>query len=126
MDAPLGSLECTQEARVTSRNSYASFVLSKFPASIHNSIYAHYSYILYYKTVQLSYPCVGHEKTVSESLVHIFLLNICVQTERAYLPRWVASLPLIREFRNYPEPSSNASFLPFVSSSLLLLPQTLH
>ena len=40
----LGSLESTQEARVAlgcaSNNSYASFVLSKLPACIHNSIYA--------------------------------------------------------------------------------------
>ena len=40
----LGSLESTQEARValgcSSSNSYASFVLSKLPACIHNSIYA--------------------------------------------------------------------------------------
>ena len=40
----LGSLESTQEARVAlaiaSCNSYASFVLSKLPACIHNSIYA--------------------------------------------------------------------------------------
>ena len=40
----LGSLESTQEARVAlgcaSSNSYASFVLSKVPACIHNSIYA--------------------------------------------------------------------------------------
>ena len=39
----LGSLESTQEARValgcTSSNSYASFVLAKLPACIHNSIY---------------------------------------------------------------------------------------
>ena len=39
----LGSLESTQEARVdlscASSNSYASFVLSKVPACIHNSIY---------------------------------------------------------------------------------------
>ena len=40
----LRSLESTQEVRVTlgcaSSNSYASFVLSKLPACIHNSIYA--------------------------------------------------------------------------------------
>ena len=40
----LGSLESTQEARVAlgcaSSNSYASFVLSKLPACIHNLIYA--------------------------------------------------------------------------------------
>ena len=40
----LGSLESTQEARVALgcalSNSYASFVLSKFPACIHNLIYA--------------------------------------------------------------------------------------
>ena len=40
----LGSLESTQEARVAlgyaSSNSYASFVLSKLPACIPNSIYA--------------------------------------------------------------------------------------
>ena len=40
----LGSLESTQEARVAlgyaSSNSYASLVLSKLPACIHNSIYA--------------------------------------------------------------------------------------
>ena len=40
----LGSLENTQEARVAlgcvSSNSYASFVFSKLPACIHNSIYA--------------------------------------------------------------------------------------
>ena len=40
----LGSLESTQEARVAlgcaSSYSYASFVLSKVPACIHNSIYA--------------------------------------------------------------------------------------
>ena len=39
----LGSLESTQEARVALRcassNSYVSFVLSKLPACIHNSIY---------------------------------------------------------------------------------------
>ena len=40
----LGSLESTQEARVAlgyaSSNSYASLVLSKLPACVHNSIYA--------------------------------------------------------------------------------------
>ena len=40
----LGSFESTQEARVAlgcaSCNSYASFVLSKLPACINNSIYA--------------------------------------------------------------------------------------
>ena len=40
----LGSLESTQEAGVAlgcaSSNSYASFVLSKLPVCIHNSIYA--------------------------------------------------------------------------------------
>ena len=40
----LESLESTQEARVAlgyaSNNSYASLVLSKLPACIHNSIYA--------------------------------------------------------------------------------------
>ena len=39
----LGRLESTQEARVAlgcaSSNSYASFVLSKLPKCIHNSIY---------------------------------------------------------------------------------------
>ena len=34
----LGSLESTQEDRVALGNSYASFVLSKLPAYIHNSI----------------------------------------------------------------------------------------
>ena len=40
----LGSLESTQEARIAlsyaSSNSYASLVLSKLPACIHNSMYA--------------------------------------------------------------------------------------
>ena len=48
----LGSLESTQEARVAldcgSSNSYASFVLSKLPTCIHNSIYAKHEPILKY------------------------------------------------------------------------------
>ena len=44
----VGSLESTQKARVTlgcaSSYSYTFFMLSKLPACIHNSIYAHYKH----------------------------------------------------------------------------------